>query len=244
MRAATCHADIAAAIDPLRVGPAIEIRSGVAGAPASDRPQIHDGIVRAGGDRESCIRCHTTWAIWCADAREAARGIGMSKPRWILFAAIAAAVVTLVVAAVLTTIVERKQEARNPFYRVVELTDHDGGPRGGGQTSPSSTTATGRTVDHGPHRYGGSEATPRTPTAIDPRTGRGPEHGSRRTRGSWEMWAGYAFAHDFREERGHAYMLDDQVFTERQRAATAARHLPPLPRLDVRAPTCARAAAT
>jgi nitrite reductase (cytochrome c-552) len=30
------------------------------------------------------------------------------------------------------------------------------------------------------------------------------------------MWAGYAFAVDFREERGHAYMLDDQTFTERQ----------------------------
>jgi len=30
------------------------------------------------------------------------------------------------------------------------------------------------------------------------------------------MWAGYAFATDFREERGHAYMLDDQTFTERQ----------------------------
>ena len=30
------------------------------------------------------------------------------------------------------------------------------------------------------------------------------------------MWAGYAFAADFREERGHAYMLDDQTFTKRQ----------------------------
>jgi nitrite reductase (cytochrome c-552) len=30
------------------------------------------------------------------------------------------------------------------------------------------------------------------------------------------MWAGYAFAADFREERGHAYMLDDQTYTERQ----------------------------
>jgi nitrite reductase (cytochrome c-552) len=30
------------------------------------------------------------------------------------------------------------------------------------------------------------------------------------------MWAGYAFSKDFREERGHAYMLDDQTFTERQ----------------------------
>jgi nitrite reductase (cytochrome c-552) len=33
------------------------------------------------------------------------------------------------------------------------------------------------------------------------------------------MWAGYAFSKDFREERGHAYMLDDQTFTERQQAS-------------------------
>ncbi|MGO8056554.1 ammonia-forming cytochrome c nitrite reductase subunit c552, partial [Rhizobium leguminosarum] len=30
------------------------------------------------------------------------------------------------------------------------------------------------------------------------------------------IWAGYAFSKDFREERGHAYMLEDQVYTERQ----------------------------
>ena len=30
------------------------------------------------------------------------------------------------------------------------------------------------------------------------------------------MWPGYAFSKYFREERGHAYMLEDQNFTERQ----------------------------
>ena len=30
------------------------------------------------------------------------------------------------------------------------------------------------------------------------------------------MWAGYAFSIDFREARGHAYMLEDQMFSERQ----------------------------
>ena len=53
-----CHADIASAIDPVGSGAAIEIRSGIAGAPTADRPQIHDGVIDA-GDRESCIRCHT-----------------------------------------------------------------------------------------------------------------------------------------------------------------------------------------
>jgi cytochrome c nitrite reductase small subunit len=52
-----CHGEIVAAIDPLGTGDAIEIRSGTGGAPASDRPQVHDGTVAS--DRESCIRCHT-----------------------------------------------------------------------------------------------------------------------------------------------------------------------------------------
>ncbi len=72
-----------------------------------------------------------------------------------------------------------------------------------------------RTVDQVRTRYGGSEAVPRTPTAADPRSvvaqSRLEEDPRLKT-----MWAGYAFATDFREERGHAYMLDDQTFTERQ----------------------------
>ena len=67
-------------------------------------------------------------------------------------------------------------------------------------------------------RYGGSEAVPRTPTQADPRSvvaqSRLEEDPRLKT-----MWAGYAFAKDFREERGHAYMLDDQIFTERQQVA-------------------------
>jgi nitrite reductase (cytochrome c-552) len=35
-----------------------------------------------------------------------------------------------------------------------------------------------------------------------------------------QMWAGYAFSKDFREERGHAYMLEDQFYTQRQVVAT------------------------
>ena len=64
-------------------------------------------------------------------------------------------------------------------------------------------------------RYGGSEAVPRTPSESDPRSivaqSRLEEDPRLKV-----MWAGYAFAKDFREERGHAYMLDDQTFTERQ----------------------------
>ena len=140
----------------------------------------------------------------------------MTKPRWIVLAAVAAAVVTLAVAALLTTIIERKQEARNPFYRVVELTDTTVDAAVWGRNFPQQYDDYRKTVDMVHTRYGGSEATPRTPTAIDPRQVVAQSRLEEDPR-LMEMWAGYAFAQDFREERGHAYMLDDQVFTERQR---------------------------
>jgi nitrite reductase (cytochrome c-552) len=64
-------------------------------------------------------------------------------------------------------------------------------------------------------RYGGSEALPRDPTAADPRrvVAQSRLEEDPRLR---RMWQGYAFASDFREERGHAYMLEDQLYTERQ----------------------------
>ena len=138
--------------------------------------------------------------------------------RWIILAAVAAALVTLGVAALLTTIVERKQEARNPFYRVVELTDTTVDPSVWGRNFPQQYDDYRKTVDMVHTRYGGSEATPRTPSAIDPRQVVAQSRLAEDPR-LMQMWAGYAFAKDFREERGHAYMLDDQVFTERQQAA-------------------------
>ena len=115
-------------------------------------------------------------------------------------------------------IFERKQEARNPFFRVVELTDETEDPAVWGKNFPLQYDGYRRTVDQVRTRYGGSEAVPRTPTEADPRSvvaqSRLEEDPRLKT-----MWAGYAFSVDFREERGHAYMLDDQTFTERQHVA-------------------------
>jgi nitrite reductase (cytochrome c-552) len=117
--------------------------------------------------------------------------------------------------ALLLNIFERKQEARNPFYRVVELTDETEDPAQWGKNFPLQYDGYRRTVDQVRTRYGGSEAVPRTPTSADPRSivaqSRLEEDPRLRV-----MWAGYAFSKDFREERGHAYMLEDQTFTERQ----------------------------
>jgi nitrite reductase (cytochrome c-552) len=134
----------------------------------------------------------------------------------LLAIAVAAALAAAAVAFVLVTIVERKQEARNPFYRVVELDDDTTDPSVWGKNFPIQFDAYSRTVDMVRTRYGGSEALPRTPSAADPRSIVAQsklESDPRLER----IWAGYAFAVDFREERGHAYMLEDQTFTERQR---------------------------
>ena len=126
-----------------------------------------------------------------------------------------AALAALGVAALLVNIFQRQQEARNPFYRVVDLTEDTDDPAVWGQNFPLQYDGYRRTVDQQRTRYGGSEAIPRTPTQADPRSvvaqSRLEEDARLKT-----MWAGYAFATDFREERGHAYMLDDQTFTERQ----------------------------
>jgi nitrite reductase (cytochrome c-552) len=72
-----------------------------------------------------------------------------------------------------------------------------------------------KTVDQVRTKYGGSEALPRAPTAEDPRATVSQEKIEEDPR-LQRMWAGYAFSVDFREERGHAYMLEDQTFTRRQ----------------------------
>jgi nitrite reductase (cytochrome c-552) len=140
------------------------------------------------------------------------------RRRLLLIIAATAALATVVGVAFLMNIFERKQEARNPFYRVVELTDDTEDPAVWGKNFPLQYDDYKRTVDQVRTRFGGSEAEPRTPTKADPRSVVSQSRIEEDPRLKI-MWAGYAFAKDFREERGHAYMLDDQIFTERQQVA-------------------------
>ncbi len=138
-----------------------------------------------------------------------------STARTILVTAAIAAFAAVGVTALLVNIMEHKQEAKNPFFRVVELTDDTEDPAAWGKNFPVQYDSYKRTVDMVRTKFGGSEALPRTPTEKDPRglvTTSKIDEDPRLKR----MWSGYAFAVDFREERGHAYMLDDQTFTERQ----------------------------
>ncbi len=144
------------------------------------------------------------------------RGWRRNPVRFLAVTAVVAGLSAAGGAALLVNILERKQEARNPFYRVVELTDETEDPAVWGKDFPFQYDGYKRTTDQVRTRFGGSEAMPRTPTQADPRSVVAQsklEEDARLKR----MWAGYAFSRDFREERGHAYMLEDQTFTERVR---------------------------
>src|SRR5262245_2975071 len=137
------------------------------------------------------------------------------RRRRLFFLIVGAAVLaTIVGVALLINIFERKQEARNPFYRVVELSDDTEDPAVWGKNFPLQYDAYSRTVDQVRTRYGGSEALPHAPTEADPHSVVAQERIEEDPRLK-TMWAGYAFATDFRKKRGHAYMLEDQTYTER-----------------------------
>jgi nitrite reductase (cytochrome c-552) len=133
------------------------------------------------------------------------------KKRYI-FTIIVSAAAIVVVMLLRENIAQRKAEAKYSVLRVVELTEQTTDPAEWGKNFPRQYDAYKRTVDMSHTRYGGSEADPFTVGA----------EGVRKTVSKIEqdprlktMWNGYAFAIDFREERGHAYMLHDQRETER-----------------------------
>ena len=111
------------------------------------------------------------------------------------------ALLTIVILALLINIFTRRQEARVPFQRLVEVDENTTDPAVWGVNWPRQYDSYRRTVDYEVTRYGGSDAIPRQKLDAYP----------------WlrSMYSGYAFALDYREARGHAYMLWDQDHTER-----------------------------
>lgn len=110
-----------------------------------------------------------------------------------------AAVVTGIVLYVLVTMFEHKQAARVPFVRVADVSEVSSDPVPWGRNWPHQFDGYLRTA--GDRFYGGSSAMPE----------------SKLDRHPWlrRLYAGYAFSLDYREARGHAYMLYDQRVTER-----------------------------
>src|SRR3954468_19086654 len=109
----------------------------------------------------------------------------------VVFAAIAA----VAVAALLVNIFEHKQEARNPYVRVVELNDQIDDPAVWGKQFPMEYDLYKRTTDMQRTRYGGSEGVAHSPTEGDPRAivSRSKLEADPRLK---TMWAGYSFSAD------------------------------------------------
>jgi nitrite reductase (cytochrome c-552) len=109
------------------------------------------------------------------------------------------AAMTAGIAALLLNIQERKLEGKWRQVRVVELTEETVDPAEWAKNFPREYDGYKRTVDTVRTRYGGSEAISKLD--ADP---------------AWKrFFAGYAFGVDYREERGHAYSLEDQKETLR-----------------------------
>jgi nitrite reductase (cytochrome c-552) len=114
---------------------------------------------------------------------------------------------TVLLLALLTNIFERKQEARQPFVRMVEVTEETMDPKVWGQNWPLQydsylKTSLPTTTKYGGRGLGASDAGP-----AEQKLDREP----------WlkRIFAGYAFALDYRDRRGHFYGLFDQEQTRR-----------------------------
>lgn len=113
------------------------------------------------------------------------------------------------IAMLLQNINQRQFEARQTHFKVTEVDETTTDPAEWGKNFPHQYDSYKRTVDMERTKFGGSEADPSHPNMTFSKIEADPRLKT--------MWNGYAFAVDFREERGHAYMLQDQKETERQK---------------------------
>lgn len=135
----------------------------------------------------------------------------------LLLVAILSAAACFGITYLLTNIIERKQEGKSSVLKVVEIDDNTTDPAIWGQNYPQHYEDYSKTADMVQTTYGGSEAIPNVPSDQDPRdiVSKSKLQTIPQLK---RMWAGYGFSVDFREERGHAYMLTDQTYTERQKS--------------------------
>lgn len=141
---------------------------------------------------------------------------GRPRARVGLLAALvlATALATVGVVALLMNIFEHKEEAKDTNFAVVTLDETTVDPAVWGRNFPIQYDMYLKTADQQRTKFGGSEAVPQTPSKADPRSVVAADKLTKDPR-LVQMWAGYAFSKDYREKRGHAYMLIDQRDTKR-----------------------------
>lgn len=127
-----------------------------------------------------------------------------SRP-WVRMGLLAAgaALATVLVMSLYANISTRKAEGRQTSLKVVDLDEKTVDPAIWGKNFPSQFDAYKRTAEKYSTKYGGagSEGLPKSRIQEDPRL--------------VTIFDGYAFAIDFNQRQGHAYMLDDQRTTKR-----------------------------
>src|SRR5829696_4699916 len=86
---------------------------------------------------------------------------GRRVPVWLLVTVVVVtALATAGIAALLTNMFERKQEARNPYVRLVDVDDNTTDPHPWGINWSREYDGYSRTVDTTHTRYGGSDGSP------------------------------------------------------------------------------------
>jgi len=117
--------------------------------------------------------------------------------------AAAAALATVLVLSLYASVSRRKMEARQTFTRVVDLDESTLDPAQWGKNFPNQYDGYKRTSERYGTKYGGggSETLATEKLDTDPRLK--------------TIFDGYAFALDYRNRRGHAFMLEDQRNTKR-----------------------------
>lgn len=122
------------------------------------------------------------------------------------------------IAYILIDITQKQTQAKIRYYQVAPFDELEDRIEIWGQNHPFQFESFIKTLIQTPTLYGGSIAVSRSPSDDDPRT--------TTSRSKLELdprlkiiWAGYPFGVDTREKRGHAYMLVDQKYTQRQKVA-------------------------
>lgn len=120
---------------------------------------------------------------------------------WLVLLTALVAAASFGIIALLVNIFERKQEARTPFVKVVDVTEVSSDPAPWGLNFPMQYETYLKNVDSERTAHGGNNALPPSKLDSDPWLKR--------------LYTGYAFSIDYREARGHAHMLSDQETTKR-----------------------------
>jgi nitrite reductase (cytochrome c-552) len=130
------------------------------------------------------------------------------RKRGLLIALLAGifALVAVGVAALLVNIAERKEQAKHAYVKLVEVTEDDLDPARWGTNWPREYDGYKRTSEPTSTKYGG---------AAGPAEGQLAPQKSARDPWLKRVFAGYLFAVDYRDRRGHAFMLFDQENTKR-----------------------------